>query len=76
MGWTNVHPSFKIALKKLFHIDSEVWGLKILRAEVLGYFWKILCTDFFSKSRVFLLLCAENFNFFILNNRILNEHAL
>ena len=66
-GGTNAPTIFKIALKKLFHIDSELLrsrDSKSWELRYLGYFWKISQTYFFFKSRVFLIFRRENFNFF------------
>ena len=69
-------PRFSEELYKMISHDSEWlrsrdWKSPDLR--YLGYFSHISDTDFFSKSRVFLLICAENFIFY---DKIINTPCI
>ena len=59
-GWTNVHPHFQNGSKKI--ISHRLFRLFL---PYFGYY-------FFSKSRVFLFFCSENFNFLMIKLQILH----
>ena len=61
-GGTNVPPIFKIALKKLFHIDSELLrsrDSKSSELRYLAYFWKISNTNLFFENHEFFCFFVE-----------------
>ena len=77
--WTNIHPDFQNSCKKLFHIDSEGFRSRDSKSQeprCLGYFCKILYTDFFFKITSFFSSLCKKFKFFIISNTILHVFAI